>query len=489
MFFQLFFGGRTLNTIPSANGSRESTSSSSASPPKVIIWYISFSLMEMTLKPDMNSSSRVALSVSYVPLALSRSSVTFLKSSARVRYSLSFSENASMEDMSGFMDASASPSAVTFSLCASAETVLICSGVKSVGYASSHRASAIKRSISPVTFASSPCQCVALPPCSSASNLASSSLALMSTSTCLTRATMAFASSRAVVTEESSELFSSTSTCSSFCVSRTDMASSSSVANAALVARTSSEIAARSPICSSMVFVSRCVALACDAAVACFVTIASPARAIASPSCLTIFLCETNKSPPTPSIARCSVSTWFLKPAASAVSFSRAQVASPTSFSSCFSCAASSDENESARCNSANLARKSPAFSDAAATSALSLGKHRSVLATAFSASLASLAAAAAAALASVTVAVVTASSVSASAIAALLFSESSSFTGAMSPTRMRPPLGLFPPPDMVPAVSMSCPLRVTTRRRFAPSYAIFDAASRSLATAVSRTP
>lgn len=37
MFFQLFFGGRTLKTIPSENGSRLSTSSSSASPPRVII--------------------------------------------------------------------------------------------------------------------------------------------------------------------------------------------------------------------------------------------------------------------------------------------------------------------------------------------------------------------------------------------------------------------------------------------------------------------
>ena len=38
IFFQLFFGGRTLNTIPSENGSRLSTSSSSASPPSVIIF-------------------------------------------------------------------------------------------------------------------------------------------------------------------------------------------------------------------------------------------------------------------------------------------------------------------------------------------------------------------------------------------------------------------------------------------------------------------
>ena len=37
MFFQLFFGGRTEKTMPSENGSRESTSSNSASPPNVII--------------------------------------------------------------------------------------------------------------------------------------------------------------------------------------------------------------------------------------------------------------------------------------------------------------------------------------------------------------------------------------------------------------------------------------------------------------------
>ena len=38
MFFQLFLGGRTLNTMPSEKGSRLSTSSSSASPPNVIIY-------------------------------------------------------------------------------------------------------------------------------------------------------------------------------------------------------------------------------------------------------------------------------------------------------------------------------------------------------------------------------------------------------------------------------------------------------------------
>ena len=37
MFFQLFLGGITLKIIPSENGSSESTSSSSALPPSVII--------------------------------------------------------------------------------------------------------------------------------------------------------------------------------------------------------------------------------------------------------------------------------------------------------------------------------------------------------------------------------------------------------------------------------------------------------------------
>ena len=38
MFFQLFFGGITLKIIPSEKGSILSTSSSSAFPPRVIIW-------------------------------------------------------------------------------------------------------------------------------------------------------------------------------------------------------------------------------------------------------------------------------------------------------------------------------------------------------------------------------------------------------------------------------------------------------------------
>lgn len=37
IFFQLFLGGLTLKTTPSEKGSKESTNSSSASPPRVII--------------------------------------------------------------------------------------------------------------------------------------------------------------------------------------------------------------------------------------------------------------------------------------------------------------------------------------------------------------------------------------------------------------------------------------------------------------------
>ncbi|KAH3679833.1 hypothetical protein WICPIJ_008495 [Wickerhamomyces pijperi] len=54
MFFHDFFGGITENKIPSENGSNESTSSNSALPPIVIIWYISFNVVEIMLKPSMN---------------------------------------------------------------------------------------------------------------------------------------------------------------------------------------------------------------------------------------------------------------------------------------------------------------------------------------------------------------------------------------------------------------------------------------------------
>jgi hypothetical protein len=38
IFFQLFLGGITLKIMPSEKGSKLSTSSSSALPPRVIIW-------------------------------------------------------------------------------------------------------------------------------------------------------------------------------------------------------------------------------------------------------------------------------------------------------------------------------------------------------------------------------------------------------------------------------------------------------------------
>ena len=46
----------TEKTMPSENGSKESTSSSSASPPSVIIWYISFSLP--VIIPNLNYVSQ-----------------------------------------------------------------------------------------------------------------------------------------------------------------------------------------------------------------------------------------------------------------------------------------------------------------------------------------------------------------------------------------------------------------------------------------------
>lgn len=46
IFFQLFFGGMTLNSIPSENGSKLSTSSNSALPPIVIIYHVSLLVKE-----------------------------------------------------------------------------------------------------------------------------------------------------------------------------------------------------------------------------------------------------------------------------------------------------------------------------------------------------------------------------------------------------------------------------------------------------------
>lgn len=48
---------RSVNDYTSEKGSKESTSSSSASPPNVIIWYISFNFMLITVNPAMKSSN------------------------------------------------------------------------------------------------------------------------------------------------------------------------------------------------------------------------------------------------------------------------------------------------------------------------------------------------------------------------------------------------------------------------------------------------
>ena len=76
--------------MPSEKGSRESTSSNSASPPSVIIWYISFSLPVMTAKPVMNSSSRCLRRSSWYLRCLSRTSVIWSSSATRARYSSSY---------------------------------------------------------------------------------------------------------------------------------------------------------------------------------------------------------------------------------------------------------------------------------------------------------------------------------------------------------------------------------------------------------------
>src|SRR5271170_6595003 len=94
IFFQLFFGGITLNKIPSENGSKLSTSSNSAFPPIVIIWYISFNRKEIMLKPCINSSrrrlrrsSQSFLAESRVWIVVSRSLERSLNSVSRRWYS------------------------------------------------------------------------------------------------------------------------------------------------------------------------------------------------------------------------------------------------------------------------------------------------------------------------------------------------------------------------------------------------------------------
>mmetsp|Transcript_13013 Transcript_13013/g.32437 ORF Transcript_13013/g.32437 Transcript_13013/m.32437 type:complete len:317 (-) Transcript_13013:1274-2224(-) len=105
MFFHDFLGGRTLKMMPSVNGSRLSMSSSSASPPSVIIWYSSFSFSEMTLKPAMNSCRRFFRSSSCDARCVSRSVVNVSRCSCLLMYSACFSLYASSALMSGFIDA------------------------------------------------------------------------------------------------------------------------------------------------------------------------------------------------------------------------------------------------------------------------------------------------------------------------------------------------------------------------------------------------
>ena len=78
-----------LKTIPSENGSSESMSSSSASPPSVIIWYICLSLWVMIVKPSMNSWWRCLRNSSSCLCCESRISVIWSSSDTRFRYASS----------------------------------------------------------------------------------------------------------------------------------------------------------------------------------------------------------------------------------------------------------------------------------------------------------------------------------------------------------------------------------------------------------------
>mmetsp|Transcript_93753 Transcript_93753/g.264718 ORF Transcript_93753/g.264718 Transcript_93753/m.264718 type:complete len:231 (-) Transcript_93753:3296-3988(-) len=99
--FQLFFGGLTLKLMPSLNGSSVSTSSSSASPPSVIIWYISFNFMEMMEKPSMNSSSRCCRIASSLRRDSSRWACTASYSPRRVLCSASALRKSSIDERFG----------------------------------------------------------------------------------------------------------------------------------------------------------------------------------------------------------------------------------------------------------------------------------------------------------------------------------------------------------------------------------------------------
>mmetsp|Transcript_24402 Transcript_24402/g.76794 ORF Transcript_24402/g.76794 Transcript_24402/m.76794 type:complete len:216 (+) Transcript_24402:355-1002(+) len=113
MFFHDFLGGRTLKTMPSLKGSSESTSSSSASPPSVIIWYISLRRSPIVLKPAMNSASRCLRSSSKRRRCSSRCSVTESNSARRARHSASRARYSASTVRLGDMSASASSSWAT----------------------------------------------------------------------------------------------------------------------------------------------------------------------------------------------------------------------------------------------------------------------------------------------------------------------------------------------------------------------------------------
>mmetsp|Transcript_10739 Transcript_10739/g.28698 ORF Transcript_10739/g.28698 Transcript_10739/m.28698 type:complete len:219 (-) Transcript_10739:59-715(-) len=89
--------------MPSAKGSSVSTSSSSASPPRVIIWYISFSFMEMTEKPSMNCSRRCCRRPSRFRRDSSRALCTSSYSPSFDLCSPSARLNSSIEVRFGFM--------------------------------------------------------------------------------------------------------------------------------------------------------------------------------------------------------------------------------------------------------------------------------------------------------------------------------------------------------------------------------------------------
>ena len=98
------FCGSNLNTTPSEKGSRLSTNSSSASPPSVIIWYISFSFFTITLSPVMNSPWRLVFRPLNSDFFSSLDDVILSSSSTRSIYCANFFLKATIEAKLGFMD-------------------------------------------------------------------------------------------------------------------------------------------------------------------------------------------------------------------------------------------------------------------------------------------------------------------------------------------------------------------------------------------------